>query len=153
MRITDYSLRLEDGKPFLVKENARNYCIDSVNNPEKVYQLMSDLYELEIRAEEFVYVIATNTKSKILGVFEISHGTVNSSIIAPREVLVRALLIGASGIILVHNHPSGDSVLSKEDMDTTERMKKSCEMIGISFNDHVILGQGNYYSFYESGLL
>lgn len=97
-------------------------------------------------------MIATDTKQKVLGVFEISHGTVNTSLISPREVFIRALLCGADYIILVHNHPSGNSHPSMEDKKVTERIKECGELMNIKLLDHIIIGD-DYYSFQEIGTM
>ena len=71
----------------------------------------------------------------------------------PREVFMRALLIGASSIVLCHNHPSGDPEPSRQDMEMTKRFKESGELLGLPVMDHIIIGGSDYYSFMENGLL
>ena len=80
----------------------------------------------------------------------ISIGTVNSAMAEPREIFKHAILNNAAGIILVHNHPSGDCKPSVADRQLTERIEKSGEILGIEVYDHVIIGDG-YYSFEEEG--
>ena len=95
-------------------------------------------------------MLALNTKCRVIGLFEISHGTVNECLVSPREVLIRALLCGAAAIFLVHNHPSGDPQPSTMDTVVTKRMQQACKMIGIELLDHIIVGD-HYYSFLENG--
>lgn len=107
MRINKYKVELnEDMHNVMVKEGAVNYSAESktFDNPELIVLMLNDCYRLNVRAEEYIYLLAFNCKNRLLGVFEISHGTVNSCIVSPREIFIRALLCGAANIILVHNH-------------------------------------------------
>ena len=80
------------------------------------------------------------------------YGTYNSSLVGIREIMIRALLCGASNIIIIHNHPSGVSEPSKEDKAITEKLEKAAELIGIHFCDHIIIGRGNFFSFRKEKL-
>ena len=88
-----------------------------------------------------------------MGVHEISHGDVASAIVSPRAVFMRALLNNASAIILVHSHPRGNCNPSDEDIQLTKRINDASEIISISLLDHVIVGNENFFSFKENGLL
>lgn len=118
------------------------------NSPENVYKLATKTLNLLEAAEEYVYLITLNNKNKLTGLFEVSHGTVNSSILSPREIYIRALLLGATNIIIFHNHPSGDPEPSKEDIRVTKRLKAAGELLGVELLDHLIVGD-KYYSFRE----
>ncbi len=118
------------------------------NSPENVYKLATKTLNLLEAAEEYVYLITLNNKNKLTGLFEVSHGTVNSSILSPREIYIRALLLGATNIIIFHNHPSGDPEPSKEDIRVTKRLKAAGELLGVELIDHIIVGN-YYYSFRE----
>ena len=118
------------------------------NSPENVYKLATKTLNLLEAAEEYVYLITLNNKNKLTGLFEVSHGTVNSSILSPREIYIRALLLGATNIIIFHNHPSGDPEPSKEDIRATKRLKAAGELLGVELLDHLIVGD-KYYSFRE----
>lgn len=150
MRINKYSTRLDDNMTtILVKENSCNYsCVDNLNQPERIVSLMNDVFRASSQAEEYVWALALNVKCKLIGVFEISHGTVNMSVLQPREVFVRLCLCGASSFIIVHNHPSGDASPSEYDNNATIRLKEAGTMMGIEMLDHVVIGQ-NYYSYRE----
>lgn len=117
-------------------------------SPENVYKLAAKTLNLLEAAEEYVYLITLNSKNKLTGLFEVSHGTVNSSILSPREIYIRALLLGATNIIIFHNHPSGDPEPSKEDIRVTKRLKTAGELLGVELIDHIIVGN-YYYSFRE----
>lgn len=109
---------------YYMLKRKRTVQVDSsfFDSPEKVCTLAKNLGLLEA-AEEYVYTLALDNKNKATGLFEISHGTVSSSVISPREIYIRALLLGASSIILFHNHPSGDVTPSKDDILVTKRVK------------------------------
>ena len=81
----------------------------------------------------------------------LSVGTVNASLISVREVLIEALRHQAVHLILVHNHPSGNPMPSKEDVFVTRQVKSGCESVGLELNDHIIIGDNVYYSFRERG--
>lgn len=152
MRITTYRTELDENKHnVLVKENSCNYPTCTFNNPQAAAEMLNDVFRLNKQAEEHLYMIALNTKGKLLGVFEISHGAVNYSVCNPREIFIRGLLCGASGIILAHNHPSGDITPSKEDIAIHKRIKEAGQLIGIELLDNIIVGDG-YLSFKANGI-
>lgn len=155
MRITEYVLHLDgDRKPSLVKEVSHNYPdLCRLDSPEKIRVVMNSVYKADVLAEEYMWAIAFNTKCVPLGMFEISHGTANYSLVTPREVFIRMLLCGAVSFVLVHNHPSGDATPSEDDIKTTKRMQQEGEMVNVPLLDHVIIGNGYCYSFKEEGLL
>lgn len=153
MRITTYKTKLnEDRINILVKEKSINYTCQGLTSPEHIFNMMNEVFDMQNLAEEYLYMIACDTKQKVLGVFEISHGTVNASLINPREVFIRALLCGAVSIFLIHNHPSGNSCPSVEDNRVTKRIKECGELMGIKLLDHIIIGD-NFYSFKQEGML
>lgn len=143
MRVSKYSVEIRaDGRNVLVKESAKN-CDEisgGIDSKEKAKMLLDAMFQANYQAEEHIWLIALNTKLKPVGVFEVSHGTVDTSIVRPREIFVRLLLCGATGFIIAHNHPSGDTTLSSEDIDVTTRLSKSAKIMGLRFLDHVILG-------------
>ena len=120
-----------------------------LTSPEVVYEFASKQLRLCDLAEEETYLLAVDTKSKVLGLFLVSHGTMNSSILNPREILMRALLVGACSIIILHNHPSLDTTPSEDDILVTRRVKDACALVGVTLLDHVIIGDG-YYSLKEN---
>lgn len=152
MRITTYKTELDNnGLNVLVKENSCNCVeVENLNTPTLIVEMFNAVFRLNKQTEEYVYMIALNTKCKPLGVFEISHGTVNMSACNPREIFIRALLCGAANIIVVHNHPSGDITPSKEDFNAYKRLKDAGNIIGISVLDSIIMGDDNYFSFSEN---
>ena len=93
--------------PYLRKTASYTYEEHPLNDSNKVVKLMHEVFSLDSRSEEYVYVLALDTKCNLLGIFEVSHGTVSQSMISNREIFIRLLLCGASCFIMVHNHPSG----------------------------------------------
>lgn len=153
MRITKYKTRLtEDKRVTLEKEVSVNYpVIDAIRSPENVYELATGYLRMHEESEEYLYLVCMNVKNKITGVFEISHGNVNSSIFGVREILQKALLANAVNIIVMHNHPSGDPKPSIEDIKVTERLRDAGRLIGIELLDHIIVGDGRFCSLKERG--
>lgn len=106
----------------------------------------------ELKVEKFLAVFL-NTKNEIITWDVISIGSLNASIVHPREVFNRAIKRSAASILVIHNHPSGDVKPSKEDKLVTERLKEVGELIGISLIDHIIIGKSDYYSFKENDVI
>lgn len=142
------------GHSYLVKEQTFIYeKFDNLCTITKIVELMNDLFKTNSLDTEYVYMLSMDTKCHPTGIFEISHGTVNSSVLQPREVLIKALLSNAVNVIIIHNHPSNDSTPSDVDIKTTRRLKEAFDLIGLTFADHIIIAKDNFYSFYENQLI
>ena len=154
MRINFYDTRITDeGRTILLKEKGINYNDTAMNCPENIALMMQSLLHMDELAEGHCYMIALNSSCKVLGVFFVSKGTVNASLVSSREVFLRAMLIGAVQIILCHNHPSGNITPSDSDIKLTKQMKEAGELLNILLVDHIIIGKGNYLSLKRAGLL
>lgn len=153
MRITKYSTILNGDKHCeLVKEKSINYYNDgNFDNPQSIYNMLCDVFQHNKQTEEYLYLLCFTTKNRILGVFEVSHGTINASLCNPREIFQKALLCNASYIVLAHNHPSGDVTPSKEDIQTYKKVKEAADIMGLPLLDNLIVGD-HYYSFMENGI-
>ena len=99
--------------------------------------------------EQFI-VILLNGKNKVVGTEVISEGSLSSSVVHPREVYASALLHHAAAIMVAHNHPSGDPKPSDEDREITSLLAQSGKVLGIPLVDHIVIGDGTYYSFLEN---
>ncbi|WP_373845515.1 JAB domain-containing protein [Clostridium sp.] len=134
----------------LVKE--KNISI-SMGNKFDVVSSLSNLIKEKDR--EYFVVISLNTKLFVNSINVVSIGSVNSTIVHPREVFKVAVLSNATCIIVAHNHPSGDVMPSREDIDVTHRLKEASEIMGITLLDHIIVAFQNpeIYSFKENGLI
>lgn len=110
-------------------------------------------YDMIFEHQEKVRTICLNTKLKVISYKDITIGTVSSSLIHPREVFREAIKNGASGIIVVHNHPSGDPSPSEDDKSVTLKLYEASKILELKLIDHVIVASKGYYSFKESGFL
>ena len=119
----------------------------SCTNPITIINYFNYLFKDKLQ-EEF-YVIYLNNKKKYLDKKRLFIGSINSSIAHPREIFKNAYLLSASFIICIHNHPSGDATPSKEDIELTKKLKEIGHLHAIELIDHIIIGNNNYYSFYE----
>lgn len=154
MRITSYAVEIdEDRKPLLVKQNAVNYEKKHLKTPEEVVEMIRSIFRLHRKAEEYLLEICMDNKLKPIGVFEVSHGTINQSVASPREVFQRALLCGAHSIVLVHNHPSGEPVPSDSDIKVMMSMKKAGELMDVKLKDSIIVGEEGFYSFMQHEMM
>lgn len=123
--------------------------IQRIKVPKDAYDLVKwDMVDL--KKEQF-RIILLNTKCKVIGMRMISEGSLSSSIVHPREVFKEAIMQSAHSIIAIHNHPSGDTMPSKEDIAITKRLKEVGETVGIPMLDHVIVGSQGYKSLKEEG--
>jgi len=121
-----------------------------LNTPQMLFEFLKEKIGKE-KKEHFA-ILFFDTRNKLL-YDNISVGSLNASIVHPREVFNNALLKKASYIIVAHNHPSGDPTPSEEDIITTKRLVEAGRILGISVQDHMIVATNNYYSFAEKGTL
>jgi len=98
-------------------------------------------------------VIALNSQSRVIAIQEVTRGILNSSLVHPREVFRLAIAFGAAGIIVAHNHPSGDPTPSADDRAITRQLVDAGRLLDIPVYDHLVLGAQRYLSFAEAGLL
>lgn len=131
---------------------SKSYAVNffRVNSPSSVANIYME--EMRYLEKEHIKVVFLDTKNAIIKDKDISIGTVNASLVDPREVFREALNFGAVHIILIHNHPSGDPSPSKDDIEVTKRIVDAGKIIGIELIDHIIIGDGKYLSLKEEGL-
>lgn len=122
-----------------------------VKNPWDVYKFYME--NLRYEQKEVFKAVLLNTKNEIITDVEVSVGTLNSSLVHPREVFKEAIRRSSNKMILIHNHPSGSVEPSREDKNITYRLIKCGEIIGIDIIDHIIIGDGLYYSFKENMII
>ena len=111
--------------------------------------MINTMFNAHKLAEEYVWVVAFDNRNKPIGVFEVTHGTVNYSVVTPREVFTRLCLVGAVRFVVVHNHPSGEVEASDADKKFTALLKDVGAIMNIKLIDSLIIGDGCYYSFME----
>ncbi len=135
---------IELSRRFLIKEGI------AVRNDRDVLNLVMDLAH---KKQEYFLSLTLDGDHKLIRKQTLFVGTLNQSLIHPREIFAEALKDRAAGIILVHNHPSGNSEPSKADNIITDRIMEAGKIMGIEILDHIIVGKNNYYSFKKSGYL
>ncbi len=140
---------LELGRRVYSNNNTINKI--KMNNPLVIYEYFKEV--LIDKKQEYFYCIYLDTKGNLLDKKCLFLGTINNSVIHPREIFKEAYLLSANGIICVHNHPSGDSTPSKEDIVVTRKLQELGIIHGIKIIDHVIIGNNNYYSFNDNNRL
>lgn len=127
--------------------NAPDYKV--LNNPDIIVSFMNKYLHSNREVHEKMYVIFLDTKCKLIGYTELNAGLIDSSIVDKRRLYQMALQCCATNIVVLHNHPSGDSTPSKYDNNVTEEIKNGCKLLGVSLVDHIIIGMENYYSYKE----
>ena len=135
---------------LMVKEEAQRQTIDRITSAQNVYTL---LHKYTSKEKEHFLLITLDGASKVIGQYVIHIGTLNQSLVHPREVFRPAILDNSAGIIIAHNHPSGTLEASRSDISITQRLKEVSKLVGIDLLDHVILGTSGFYSFADEGLL
>jgi len=135
---------IEFAKRFLIKEGIK------IKNTEDVVNLTR---ELKDKKQEYFLSLTLDGASNLIQKRTVFIGTLNQSIVHPREIFADAISDRAAGIIFVHNHPSGDVEPSKEDMALTKRLVDTGKIVGIEVIDHVIIGKDGHFSFQSEGML
>lgn len=150
--LAQYKMELnKEGLPVLVKEKETDYGNQEIkiNTPQKIVSLINKAVNLENQAEEHLYIIACDIHFKPKGIFEVTHGSVSQSVFSPREIFQRALMVGASNIAMIHNHPSGDITPSNADNKAYQMLKDAGKIMKINVVDSIIIGKDKYYSYTE----
>ena len=139
------SIRLVDEPPLLSKK--------AIKNPRDVIEVMGE--HLQKYDRELFCILNLQTKGQVINMNLVSVGTINASLVIPREVFKSSILANASAIIGLHNHPSGNVKPSKEDMIVTRKLQKCGQLLGIELLDHIIVGgtNGKMLSFREEKML
>jgi len=135
---------IELSKRYLIKSNKR------ITSAQEVYE---ELKSFSTKSQEHFLTITLDGASHIINIRTVFIGTLNQSLVHPREVFADAIADRAAGIIIAHNHPSGTLEASRADMEVTRRLKEVSKLVGIELLDHVILAKDGFYSFSDEGLL
>ena len=148
--------RIDIYKVALIKDSSKVYSLtdSTIRSPKDARDVVVEVLDMENLTQEHFIMLSLNTKNKVVGVHTIFIGSVNASIVSPREVFQRALLNNAVGIIVAHNHPSGNPTPSTQDIDVTKRLVEAGQIVGIDILDHLIIGdEGRYTSLKEKGYI
>ncbi len=128
-----------------------------ITKPDELIEYVAEYYGPYLRdsVKEFFYVVLLDIKNKPIDNVEISKGSINASVVDPKDIVKEATIRSASSIILVHNHPSGETDPSEEDKRLTKSIIDACELIEVKVLDHIIIGknQEDYFSFAKNGLI
>jgi DNA repair protein RadC len=125
--------------------------LDRFTSPRQVFDYFH--HEFRDSRKEYFLILLLDGKNRIIRRVQVSEGSLNQSIVHPREVFIPAVKESAAAIILVHNHPTGDPAPSSEDIAITRRLREAGDIMGIKVLDHIIIGDGEFVSFVERGLL
>lgn len=141
---------------FYVPTTHRSFVRDEsekIVNSDKAATIIKNLIGDKIAEKEHFCIITLDGASQVKRCEVIHIGTVNQSLVHPREVFRPAIIDNAAGIIIAHNHPSGTLEASRADIQITQRLKEVAKLMGIDLLDHIILTKEGHYSFSEDGLL
>ena len=136
-------------KRFKTLRSQNQNC--KISSPKNISDmLMNEMTDLN---QEVLKLIMLNTKNKVIGIKDIFKGSLNTSIVHPREIFSEAVKRNSASIIICHNHPSGDPTPSKEDINITIRLKECGSIMGINLLDHIIIGNEKFVSLKEKGII
>ncbi len=138
-------------------ELARRFARQEIRPGER-FTSSGDIFEhyhekLRDRKKEVFISLLLDSKNRLIKEIQVSEGSLNASIVHPREVFAPVVRESAAAVLFVHNHPSGDPTPSREDIDLTERLNDAGKLMGVRVLDHIIIGSGSYVSFCDRGLL
>ncbi len=136
---------------WVVREPELQFPKPSITCPQDAYAVLKQ--QLSWADREIFATVILNARNGVMGINTVSVGTLNASLVHPREVFRPAVIMGAASLILAHNHPTGDCVPSREDIELTRRLKQTGEIMGIQVLDHVIIGGNNFLSMEEAHIV
>jgi len=125
--------------------------LKSITNPKDIFNIISPVLKGE--SQENFLVLCLNVRNKLNGYFLVSKGTVDETLVHPRDVFKSAIITNSSSVVLVHNHPGETLRPSREDVATTNRLIETGRIIGIPVLDHIIVNDENYLSLKEEGYI
>ena len=148
IRLTKFDVRL-------VKESSKNYDFDgkTINSPSRAASIIDSVLNISNATQEIFGIVTLDTQKNVTGIFEVTKGIIDETVVHPREVFQRAILQNAHSILLFHNHPGGSRKPSNSDIKTTNRLSESAKILGIEILDHIIIVQNGYTSFREEGYM
>ena len=135
----------------LIKEGSVLYKNRRIKSPADAYELFKVF--LEEKDREHLVVCSLNIKNEPVSINVCHIGSLNASLVSPREIMKTAILSSAASIMVAHNHPSGDTTESREDVEVTKRLVEAGKLMGIELLDHLIIGDGEYISLKEKGFI
>lgn len=149
VKAIELTAAIELGRRVYADDNYKEMV--TLTNPNTIINYFHSLFK--DKKQELFYVVYLDNQKKYIDKKLLFKGTVNYSLVHPREIFKEAYMLSSSYIICIHNHPSGDASPSNNDIEITRRIKEISNIHGIGLLDHIIIGDNNYYSFYEDNNL
>lgn len=156
MKISKLKTVFESRRIKVIKEREFEYELqedDKLDSPGKVVEFTKNVLRIHMETEEYLYMFCLDTKLNILGVYEITHGAIDTAWFYIPDILKKALIINAVSLILVHYHLSGDPEPSRADIESYRKIYEAVKMLDICLHDSIIIGDADYVSMKERGLL
>lgn len=144
------ALQVIEGLKGLILRDSENADTKSVKSCEDIVEICKDMVGLK---KEYFKCVYLNSRNNVISIETISIGILNNSIIHPRELFKPAIVLSSAAVILVHNHPSGDSEPSEDDLGITKRLVEAGKILGIEVVDHIIVAKKGFFSFKEKNLI
>lgn len=135
----------------LVRERSQSTEVRTIRGPANAYEILAGYLQPETLDREHFCILLLDTKNNVRGIHTVSIGTLNSSLIHPREVFKPAIPASANAVVLAHNHPSGDPEPSAGDWAVTRRLEQAGKLLGIEVLDHLVIGDGRFVSLRDLG--
>ena len=144
--------RIQIVETRLVRKTSILYDRRTISNPAYAADLGKELFEEYDK--EYVYAVYVTARCEPIAIELVSIGTLDSAIMSSRDILKTALLCGAQGVIVYHNHPSGGDInASQQDINSTKRLNEACNLLGVKLIDHIIISDIGYISLKEQGII
>lgn len=141
-----------DDNRCLIYVKERDITTETINNPVTIVDFMNKHFHTDRLSSENVFAIFYDQRLQPISISHIGIGEVNTSIVSIRQICSIALMSNASSVVLIHNHPSGNTEPSGEDCEVTKKVNNALQMFGIHLVDHIVIGTG-YTSFHERRLI
>ena len=145
-------LTIQHVSTYLVRE-ATAASAESITDDQDAARLFREAFDFDHSDREVFVAAALNTMNRVLGVWQVSVGSLNASIVHPRELFRQAVMLAAASVVVGHNHPSGDPTPSGADIQLTRRLVKAGDVLGIEVLDHVVVGDTSHESLRNLGLM
>jgi DNA repair protein RadC len=137
-----------------IKYRTGNVQRQKIEGAEDSYNVFRGIFDEDtIDYDESVFVVFTNRALYTIGYFKVSQGGLSGTVVDPKKIFSVALQSGATGLIIAHNHPSGNLKPSVQDKELTTKLQQGAKILDLTFYDHLIVTSDNYYSFNEEGLI
>ena len=152
MKLIQFDIELDISTERTIVKQVDEFHISEtfLKSPEIISSVVREAFSTEQLADEIVFEIAFNTIFKPIGIFLVARGGVSSAFISVRSIFMRAMLLGASSIVILHNHPSGDPEASKADITSACKLHDAGKLLDVAVADFIVIGRDSYYSCAEN---